>query len=45
MIKMKYVRSAVFAEDYPAPDRPEVAVAGRSNSGKSSLLNALGGSA
>ncbi len=44
MTKMKYVRSAVFAEDYPAPDRPEVAVAGRSNSGKSSLLNALGGS-
>ena len=27
----------------PAPDRPEIALAGRSNAGKSSLLNALTG--
>lgn len=39
---MKYLKSAVFPADYPPEDRPEVAVAGRSNSGKSSFLNAIG---
>ena len=38
---MKYLKSAVFPVDYPPEDRPEVAVAGRSNSGKSSFLNAI----
>lgn len=38
---MKYVKSAVFPVDYPPADRPEVAVAGRSNAGKSSFLNAI----
>lgn len=34
---------AVSAESMPAPNRPEVAFAGRSNVGKSSLMNALTG--
>jgi GTP-binding protein len=41
MSKMKYLKSAVFPVDYPPADLPEVAVAGRSNSGKSSFLNAI----
>ena len=36
-----FLKSAVQASQYPPPDRPEVAFAGRSNVGKSSLLNAL----
>lgn len=38
---MKYLKSAVLPEDYPDTKRPEIAVAGRSNAGKSSFLNAL----
>jgi len=41
MSQMKYLKSAVFPEDYPDTKRPEVAVAGRSNAGKSSFLNAI----
>ncbi|MBW1682142.1 MAG: YihA family ribosome biogenesis GTP-binding protein [Deltaproteobacteria bacterium] len=37
----RFVISAFKEEQYPAPDRPEVAFAGRSNVGKSSLINAL----
>lgn len=33
--------SAVKAADFPAPQKPEVALAGRSNVGKSSLINTL----
>jgi GTP-binding protein len=36
-----FVTSAALPEQYPPPDRPEVAFAGRSNVGKSSLLNVL----
>ena len=36
-----FLKSAVQASQYPPPDRPEAAFAGRSNVGKSSLLNAL----
>ena len=38
---MKYLKSAVLPKDYPESDRPEVAVAGRSNAGKSSFINCL----
>jgi len=38
---MKYLKSAVFPKDYPDMKRPEVAVAGRSNAGKSSFLNSI----
>jgi GTP-binding protein len=37
----EFVTSAVKPEHYPPPDFPEVAFAGRSNVGKSSLINAL----
>jgi GTP-binding protein len=40
---LAYVGSAAALADSPPPDRPEIAIAGRSNSGKSSLLNVLGG--
>jgi len=36
-----YIKSAVYPKDYPDEDYPELAVAGRSNVGKSSLINKL----
>lgn len=42
-MKVKYLKSAVKAADYPFPYKPEVAVVGRSNAGKSSFINALTG--
>lgn len=39
--RTEFVTSAVKASDYPAGGLPEVALAGRSNVGKSSLLNKL----
>ena len=38
---VRYLKSAVFAKDFPEGDRPEIAIAGRSNAGKSSYINAL----
>ncbi|WP_028950921.1 ribosome biogenesis GTP-binding protein YihA/YsxC [Sulfurihydrogenibium subterraneum] len=38
---VEFIKSAVKPEDYPPPDKPEVAIVGRSNVGKSSLINAI----
>lgn len=38
---IKFIKSAVKSEDFPPADKPEVAVVGRSNVGKSSLINAI----
>jgi GTP-binding protein len=40
-IRAEFVTSAVRAEQYPKPSLPEVAFLGRSNVGKSSLINSL----
>jgi GTP-binding protein len=37
----RFVKSAKQANDFPRDNKPEIAFCGRSNSGKSSLLNAL----
>lgn len=37
----RFLTSAAQLEQLPAPDRPEFALAGRSNAGKSSALNAM----
>jgi len=40
-MKVSFLVSAFRPSQYPPPDRPEVAFAGRSNVGKSSLINIL----
>ncbi|MCC7403675.1 MAG: ribosome biogenesis GTP-binding protein YsxC [Bdellovibrionales bacterium] len=40
-MKITFLQSAKEAVHFPTPNRPEVALAGRSNAGKSSFLNAL----
>ena len=41
IINAKYVASAVRKDQYPAEELPEIAFLGRSNVGKSSLINSL----
>lgn len=41
IIKARYIASAVWPEQYPAEELTEIAFIGRSNVGKSSLINAL----
>ena len=38
---VEFITSAFKEKQYPPPDRPEIAFAGRSNVGKSSLLNVI----
>lgn len=38
---IKFIKSAVLDKDYPVHKQAEVAIAGRSNAGKSSFINAL----
>ncbi len=40
-MEIAFLKSAFRERDYPPPDKPEVAFAGRSNVGKSSLINVL----
>lgn len=40
-IKSKFLKSAVYTKDYPKTYYPEIAFVGRSNVGKSSLINCL----
>ncbi len=40
-MRVHFIKSAVYPEDYPVHRLPEVALIGRSNAGKSSFLNAL----
>lgn len=40
--KIQFIKSAVLASDYPVHKKAEIAIAGRSNAGKSSFINALG---
>ena len=40
-VHARFLKSAVSPEHFPAPNVPEVAFLGRSNVGKSSLINAL----
>jgi len=40
-MQISFLKSAVLPEQFPSSDRPEIAFAGRSNVGKSSLINRL----
>jgi GTP-binding protein len=40
-MEVEFLKSAFQQKDYPPPDMPEIAFAGRSNVGKSSLINVL----
>ncbi|XGC81517.1 ribosome biogenesis GTP-binding protein YihA/YsxC [Bdellovibrio bacteriovorus] len=38
---IQFIKSAVLAKDYPVHKKAEIAIAGRSNAGKSSFINSL----
>lgn len=40
-MEVEFLKSAFLETDYPPPDKPEIAFAGKSNVGKSSLINVL----
>ena len=40
-MRVEFLKSAFREKDYPPPDKPEIAFAGKSNVGKSSLINVL----
>jgi GTP-binding protein len=40
-MEIRFLKSVFHEDHYPPPDKPEVAFAGRSNVGKSSLINVL----
>ena len=40
-MEVEFLKSAFRETDYPPPDKPEIAFAGRSNVGKSSLINVI----
>jgi GTP-binding protein len=40
-MEFSFIKSAVQPSQFPPPDKPEIAFAGRSNVGKSSLINRL----
>jgi len=40
-MEVEFLKSAFREIDYPPPDKPEIAFAGRSNVGKSSLINVI----
>jgi len=42
-MKVKFLKSATRPDEYPFPYKPEVAIVGRSNAGKSSFINAFVG--
>src|SRR6476620_11050515 len=41
VLEAEFVTTAVAPDGYPRADRPEIAFVGRSNVGKSSMINAL----
>jgi len=41
MIKAEFIKSASEPSGYPPPEKPEIAFVGRSNVGKSSMINAI----
>ncbi|MCB0408078.1 MAG: 50S ribosome-binding GTPase, partial [Bdellovibrionales bacterium] len=43
-MQIRFIKTAVLAKDWPEASVLEVAMVGRSNAGKSSLINAIAGS-